>query len=82
MLGLGAPRESGMPARCVHLAVNGPKCWAPGSDQPRTLALTVAKTMAENKAAQPLPPWNVLKELEGRGGEPDPDDSMKSYLLL
>ena len=78
MLGLGAPRESGMPATCAHLAVNGPKCWAPDSHQPKTLA----KTMAESKAAQPLPPWNVLKELEGRGGAPDPDNSMKIYSPL
>ena len=63
---------------CVHFAwgqaslllihaMNSPKGWAPGSDQAETLALTVAKTMAEDKAAQSLTSWNILRGGGGRG---------------
>ena len=48
-------------------AMNSPKGWAPGSDQAETLALTVAKTMAEDKAAQSLTSWNILRGGGGRG---------------
>lgn len=57
----------GQASLVLNHATNGPKGWAPGLAQAETLALTVAKTMTEDKAAQSLTSWDILR-VGGGGG--------------
>lgn len=59
-LGLGnfAWRQASL--TLIH-AMNGLKGWAPGLAQAETLALAVAKTVAEDNAAQSLTSWDILR---------------------